>query len=79
MNVYLCHYLGGAPGVVIYIYRERENEHYDSLMQDCCISSALAIEILQSCTKPSICWFADLSVTFKWILILTDSYLNGIY
>ena len=24
----------------------------DGLVQDCCISSALALEILQSCTKP---------------------------
>ena len=29
--------------------------HYiDSLVQDCSISSALAMEILQSCTKPQI-------------------------
>ena len=27
--------------------------HIDGLMQDCSISSALAMEILQSCTKPS--------------------------
>ena len=29
------------------------NQHIDDLMQDCSISSALAMEILQSCTKPS--------------------------
>ena len=30
-------------------------EHYiDGLVQDCSIASALAMEILQSCTKPSI-------------------------
>ena len=29
-------------------------ENINSLMQDCSISSALALEILQSCTKPSI-------------------------
>ena len=28
--------------------------YIDGLMQDCSISSALAMEILQSCTKPSI-------------------------
>ena len=28
--------------------------HFDGLVQDCSISSALAMEILQSCTKPSI-------------------------
>ena len=28
--------------------------HINGLVQDCSISSALAVEILQSCTKPSI-------------------------
>ena len=28
--------------------------YFDGLVQDCSISSALAMEILQSCTKPSI-------------------------
>ena len=32
-----------------------ERVYFDGLMQDCSISSALALEILQSCTKPSIC------------------------
>ena len=27
----------------------------DGLVQDCSNSSALAVELLQSCTKPSIC------------------------
>ena len=31
--------------------------HIDGLVQDCSISSALAMEILQSCTKPS--WPTD--------------------
>ena len=31
-----------------------EVEHIDSLVQDCSISIAVAMEILQSCTKPSI-------------------------
>ena len=31
--------------------------HIDGLMQDCSYSSALAMELLQSCTKPSMsCW-----------------------
>ena len=30
-------------------------EHLHGLVQDCSISSALAMEILQSCTKPSLC------------------------
>ena len=31
--------------------------HADGLVRDCNISSALAMEILQSCAKSSICWF----------------------
>ena len=36
--------------------------HFDGLVQDCCNSSALAMELPQSCTKPTIyfqwpCWF----------------------
>ena len=30
--------------------------HIDSLVQDCDISHALAMEIPQSCTKPQICY-----------------------
>ena len=33
---------------ILYIY------HIESLVQDCSNSSALAMELLQSCTKPSI-------------------------
>ena len=29
--------------------------HVDGLVQDCCNSSVLAMELLQSCTKPSMC------------------------
>ena len=32
-----------------------QHNHSDSLVQDCNNSSALAMELLQSCTKPSIC------------------------
>ena len=31
--------------------------HIDDLMQDCSISIVTALEILQSCIKPSICVF----------------------
>ena len=31
-------------------------EHVDGLTQDCSISSALAMEILQYCIKPPMCW-----------------------
>ena len=32
-----------------------KQEYIDGLVQDCNHSSALALELLQSCTKPSIC------------------------
>ena len=34
----------------------RSDSHIDGLVQDCSISIANALEILQSCTKPSIRW-----------------------
>ena len=42
----------------------------DGLVQDCSISIAYALEILQSCTKPSMCymsWF--LTLTYIWKVI----------
>ena len=36
-------------------------EHSDDLVQDCSISIANALEILQSCTKPSMHSMQDLS------------------
>ena len=48
--------------------------HIDNLAQDCSISSALAVEILQSCIKPSIhkclislpCWSSRQSIKLSW-------------
>ena len=37
-------------------------KHIDGLMQDCSISSSLAMEILQSFTKPSIYFFIQIHV-----------------
>ena len=37
-----------------------DNNYDDGLVQDCSISSANALEILQSCTKPLICLFSVL-------------------
>ena len=34
--------------------------HFDGLVQDCSVSSALAIKILQSCTKPPIYTYRNL-------------------
>ena len=35
--------------------------YFDGLVQDCCNSIANAMELLQSCTKPSICMFPEIS------------------
>ena len=48
--------------------------HFDGLMQDCSISIALAMEILQPCTKPSTwSYFSiyNLSITFMAFFVLT--------
>ena len=39
------------------LHTARYTEYFDGLVQDCSNSSALAMELLQSCTKPSICSF----------------------
>ena len=43
--------------------------YFDGLVQDCRISSANALEILQTCTKPSICTFYHFSTlkTHRWL------------
>ena len=43
--------------------------HFDSLVQDCSISIANALEIRQSCNKPSICDFHTLFVVW-WSSVL---------
>ena len=48
------------------------------LVQDCSISSALAMEILQSCTKPSLCsqgWFVKLGSISICLTLQTESFL----
>ena len=37
--------------------------YFEGLVQDCSISSELAVEILQSCTMPSIWWQANISIS----------------
>ena len=46
---------------------KRHRVHYDVtvMVQDCSISGALAMEILQSCTKPSICVFKIVRVHYQ--------------
>ena len=55
----------------------RQCLHFDGLVQDCSNSSANALELLQSCTKPSICsvdgvvtQFSDSYVTrLQWVMM----------
>ena len=42
--------------VCIIISYSTNDQKLDGLVKDCSISIANALEILQSCTKPSICW-----------------------
>ena len=54
-NVIYAAYWQKYPGIFGMIPAPEEFNYYiDGLVQDCSISSALAMEILQSCTKPSI-------------------------
>ena len=54
----LCHFAPWYIEILQYFCKA----HIDSLVQDCSISSALAMEILQSCTKPSILWCDYVSI-----------------
>ena len=62
------------------------SNHIDGLMQDCSISSALAMEILQFCTKPSICAAFPWMEEIKYLAIcnhccistLTSKFENGV-
>ena len=48
----------------------------DGLVQDCSNSSALAMELLQSCTKPTICGFSnhDCSITNEMCYLWLSGY-----
>ena len=54
--------------------------HIDGLVQDCIISSANTLEILQSCTKPSICHLqlAAMFVQVSRCQIFWSEQLSGI-
>ena len=44
---------------VCFLSNSSSQGHFDGLVQDCSISIANALEILQSCTKPSISTTVD--------------------
>ena len=46
--------IGEMMTVPVAVLEGVEEKHFDGLVLDCSISSALAMEILQSCTKPLI-------------------------
>ena len=56
------------------------NQHFDGLVQDCSNSSALAMELLQSCTEPSFFLLCpNVVCDYKWIpgLINQCSYASS--
>ena len=62
------------PACVLLLYAQQTIHHYfnsiqyvDGLVQDCCTSSALARQLLQSCTKPSMycCFSYDIHIHQK--------------
>ena len=77
-----------SPGCWSHIlYRIQTLLHnFDGLVQDCSISIALAMEILQSCTKPSICitvmslmWLVTSNGVTAVLCWATDIYINIFY
>ena len=50
----------------------------DGLLQDCSISIANPMEILQS-SKPSICLYMELMMVFLWWCFLTDFHVEQSY
>ena len=67
---------GDGPMATCWYNDMVSKQHIDSLVQDCSNSSALTMEILQSCSKPSLwakfykCWNKRLTAT-----LLTQKYL----
>ena len=54
--------------VAVRAWWENVKSHFDGLTQDCSNSSALAMELLQSCTKPSALWWIDIELRIKYYL-----------
>ena len=54
----------------VFFINQRGENHVDGLVQDCSISSANALEILQSCTKLSICNFEVITVPVDGLSLL---------
>ena len=50
------------------------SDHMDGLVQDCSISSALAMQILHSCTKPLICKSQETQKRLLEILCCTKQF-----
>ena len=56
-------YFTFTSAIIFLCQLEWSNSDIDGLVQDCSKSSALAMELLQSCTKPSICDYVSNSST----------------
>ena len=64
VNLYFASFL---QSLVVYCYYDCDEQicYIDALMEDCSISTANALEILQSCTKPS-----------KWMFYLLERHID---
>ena len=60
-------------GLILYMLKR----HIDGLMQNCCISRALAMEILQTCAKPSISVFVIKNSCLTVIVKIIPRYLHA--
>ena len=62
-------YSEGGNIIMVQVGNNSFTDQIDGLMQDCCICSALAMEIQQSCTKPLKWWmkFQLLEAETKWL------------
>ena len=63
------------------LHTARYTEYFDGLVQDCSNSSAVAMELLQSCTKPSICSFrltgmVDLAAIIGTVKLVSRQFTN---
>ena len=59
-TVYIYIYMRMALiGLTLGIMYLKYHKYIDALVHDCCISSVLAMEVLQSCIKPSTCWLQN--------------------
>ena len=70
-GIFLC---GAASLGSYWIGGNQFLPYIDGLLQDSSNSSALALELLQSCTKPLICWYILLQYKYSHFIIVAMSW-----